>query len=919
MSLLTNVFYNNITPGIDEKNSKVKKLFDKIHTSKILSLDSVSRIKNDFFFKERFQDIISVLPKNKSNINLLRKHHYKETKQKEFRQQPYNCIIDESYIDYIKKTRNTILEEIELKGTLYHYFTQENYIVFYDVESSQTKYFFQIDGYKIHDVVLTDDYFMYLLISMRDKQYLVKTHIGQNFASLNEEHEYIEFKECVFSIPVANYIKYNTIEHIEFNEVFLRNEQKISKLTLGKKYYFTDYKNIYFNYQDELEAYKNNFVQELQDNYSNVYNRINFLGLNDFQILNRKVSTHELNVFQSLFKHKFDNTLNGGINYFLIRNAFSDVRDENGFLFKIKPDYHLDIQDEYVSIVGNFVNEYQKGNYSIMIQDGYVSLLKVDSKTLNSTFIEKTKLIDGHCYFFNLFIQTKKRELPNFPIFYSFSANDPYPFKQEFIQLKLESIPNNHYSLHSFLQSKIIHKHQETSFQNNNIIFKNEFQWYRKKYLFGHNQQKIKANEPFHLQGIQNYITNVPYDIKNNFLIPRDNGIIYYATTDSFKIPLVTENGYISDFWKKYQGTQLFFCCTDTVNITEKSKAQYSCYVPSIEKYLKINDSSYSNVFVKTDDELEVALPFHENLLITDKYLEEPLFYKVFIEASSQDEIEIYNSDDNKINNILYQPYKNGFVCYFNKEQKKKYYYHTNHEKFIYFEPLKALNNIQNIYNFEKNGFASLKNVYVKAISVMSKKNLSIFRGVLYFYNYQDNIVKRMAINENNLNKMFDLNLQVDKILLETEEEIDKDNFYILESDNTSYVFNNTINYFKADRNSICYFSDEIPEISLHKILSQPIKVNTRYIVQNGKIVENQNGYFYISDIIDNGVAILPIKENIHEISKNVFANISISPEKDKYYIDNFKTSGNYYINIKTTNKTITTNNQNFEISREGE
>ncbi|EHO19543.1 hypothetical protein HMPREF9466_01474 [Fusobacterium necrophorum subsp. funduliforme 1_1_36S] len=110
--------------------------------------------------------------------------------------------------------------------------------MFYNVSSQKTKYFLNVDNYIIHDVKISDDYFMYLLISFRQKQYLIKTHLSQDFVNMNKERELFNLKECVFSIPLANYEKYTNIEYIEFNEIFLRKENIITKISLGKNIFF---------------------------------------------------------------------------------------------------------------------------------------------------------------------------------------------------------------------------------------------------------------------------------------------------------------------------------------------------------------------------------------------------------------------------------------------------------------------------------------------------------------------------------------------------------------------------------------------------------------------------------------------------------------------------------------------------------
>ncbi|CAL7882808.1 DUF4097 domain-containing protein [Fusobacterium necrophorum subsp. funduliforme] len=920
MSILSNSFYDNITPGIDFENSGVKKIMSCIGKSKAFTCENLEQIKNDFYFKERKHDILTKMLKTKASIQLLQRHHYKEVKQKQFHNAPYNTVFSSEEVSYIHKRKEPFLETILLGNIEYSFFLQDNYIVFYNVSSQKTKYFLNVDNYIIHDVKISDDYFMYLLISFRQKQYLIKTHLSQDFVNMNKERELFNLKECVFSIPLANYEKYTNIEYIEFNEIFLRKENIITKISLGKKYFFSDYKYVYFNHQGDLEKYRKDFLEEVQDNYSNIYNKLNFLGLNDFKIKNRKLSSLEMNSFLKIFKHKFDNTLNGGINYFILRNHFQPFNDKDKIVFKESPDYHVDLQDEYVSIVGNFVkDDFESGIFSIVIEKDKVKLHKIN-KDLSVTFLEEMKIVTNAFYFYNLFIQIKKRELPKFPLIYPISSLDSYSFRQKNISLKIDKVQNQT-SIISDLLEQYPKTQYEAFFKNNTICFENTYMWEKQSFLIGNNVVELKANTPFSLKNIKRFITNVPYIIKDDVLFPRMNGKILYTNTDSYRFPLVNKLGYIENLWKENQGKTVYFKCTDRVELVSKEQAQYKCYIPEIEDYICRNSNPFSNIQVESNDELETAVPFSKDLLITDKYSQKPLFYKIFIENAKEEDVTIYDSDDKTINDFVTRPYKNGVIFFFNIEGNKKYYYNTKNEKYIYFQPIKSFENIELTYLFEATGFVELENIHINSISLMCKKeNVKNFTGTLFFYNYKDSTVKRIEITSSMLNNTFDIDINVDRIYLEMDTELfSYKDFYILESSNTSILLNENLTFFKETRDDICYIASEIQPIDIKQLLSKNIKINTLYSVENNIVIEDMNGFLSINGITDDGILILPVNESVDTIRKAVFSNISISDTKDQFYIDNFKTPGTYYFNTKLLDASIVSSNSSFDIFKDGE
>ena len=69
------------------------------------------------------------------------------------------------------------------------------------------------------------------------------------------------------------------------------------------------------------------------------------------------------------------------------------------------------------------------------------------------------------------------------------------------------------------------------------------------------------------------------------------------------------------------------------------------------------------------NDNLEYELDYTPELLATTKFLEKPLFWKIYIDS---DNFSIFDEDGLFVSDTFSEPYNSGKIVYFNKKQNKK-------------------------------------------------------------------------------------------------------------------------------------------------------------------------------------------------------------------------------------------------------
>lgn len=930
-SLLVESFCNNVktkTEGILADHSNIKELIQILIDKRIDNLNSMYALRANYNFKETGTDLLTKMYNSKASRDLLESYGYMKTTMDKYNYENFNNIKSTVEEDHIKKENNSFIETIKLyskdieKEYMYHF--KENYVIFTPtISNSPTEYYFDFKDYSVIDFKVDKHYFVFMILKKNDVQYFVVSHLGKDFIRYNEDESKLDINACFNYVAVDNKIK--SLEHYLDNDFwFLTEDMKVLKITMNKKYYFEDGEFIYFNHLGDLEKYNQHFLEEKQNNFLNMYNTLNFLGLNDFKLNGRKISTRENNLFLDLFKNKYDNTLNGGLNYFnSLPNSIINGKEVKSSYSK---DYHISISDEYYSINGNFkYKNFEKGLYKIEVTETQASLFK--NRKGRYVMVEQIKLPTYEEFVFcNLYFKFKKFEFPNKPYIFDISAKDSYVFKQSIdTRNKFRELPNNENIIENILNNSNndIKIKKLPHFDGRSIVFNNYFDWNKKRFLFGNLVINV-SNSSIVEVADNRFYCNTQYDLKEGKLLARGKGEVVYTLSEQFKFELVNSKGYITKFWIDNQNKKIFFKCKDNkIEISDnEEESDFYCYIPEIKDYVYYDSNSFGNINIDINDSLEVNKVYKEDLMITDKFFDIPLFYKVFIPTDDLESIKIFDHTEKEIVKYITKKFKNGYIYYFHAEKNKKYYYNDLNTKYNYFTPIDSYKNIDFDYYFDDTCYITLDNpTTFNTITLKSSKSISEdFDIELFIYNEYDETTNKITFNTKDLNTKFELELKVNKFYLKINSKYYKpSDFYITEDSNKSLLINNTLVFFKETRDSIVYVSKKNPNIDLKTLDYSSLQVNTYYdLSHDGKLIKNnERGILAIFPMNENEIAILPCN-NLHDyIESSVFKVTSLGIDNDYFYTRNFKDPGNNYSYNSISPKNIADyHSNNFTMSK---
>lgn len=922
VSLLMESFGNNIkTKGALADNSKIKHVLQILSDEKIDNLNKLHSLKCNLNFSEITSDLLTKLKYTKGSLYTLKKRGYQETTIDKYNFENMNNILSYKYIEIIKKDDESFISSLTLNGKdsikEYIFFCQEDYILFFPtISNSAVEYYYKLNGYEILDFKIDKSLFVYILLKKDKEIFFAISHLGKGFSKYNVDDSTLNIKECYNFINLSSLSsEVKSLEYIKNNNFyFIDKNNQILEVQFCKKYFFVDNEFVYFNNQGDCDDFSERFLDVVQNNFLNMYNYLNFLGLNDFKINGRKLSTKENNTFLEVFKNKFDNTLNGGLNYFNAKKIDSvNISPELRASYNADKDYHININDEYYSIKGNFVyNKFSKGDFKVEITKETASLFQFKDNV--PTLVYRVYIPNyKEFYFCNLKFTFKKFEFPLEPYSFDISSNSPYLFKQSIVKdYKMLSVPNNIKSINEMIElSNDNEVDTNTEFDGKQIIFYNYFNWKNKKYKYGHLSKSLAISEVIDIEKFKSFVCLNDYVIKNNKLFSREFGSLYYTNTDSFKYELINSKGYITPFWVENQDKIIYFKNNNNsvTLINNKYESDFYTYIPSIKNYVRYNNKMYSNVSVSINDNLDVELKNNNNVLITNKFYDEPLFYKVYIENSDLDNIHIYDNDNIEISKYLFEEFNGGYIFYFNIEKDKKYYYNTSDSKYNYFEPIESYKNIDFIYRFNEAGYISLNdvkhfNTFTLKSNQVIEKNITFS---LFLYNTLTGETNKFSLTRDELNSKFEIDLNVNKIYIELDnKEYKKDMFYIVDDSNNSLITDESIIFFKNDRKDVVYIADKNLDIDISKIDLTKLKVNTYYKINDyNNIIETSEGTFIIDSLNKDEIAIVPNINDKDYLSVKVFITESLGDGDDSFYRSNFKMPGGIYINHDINSKKI--------------
>lgn len=919
VSLLAESYGNNILleGNLNNTNSNIKKIIQSFLNRYQITLFSLYNLNKNLHIESKLGDIFYSFYNSKEYIEVLENRGYKKTNN--FFIEKYNYIYSNKEVGYFKRNGHPFKDNIDLtnnNGIInnYSYFVKDNYIIFYSNYNYNTDFYYHLsNSFELLDFKIDSEKFVYILYKRENKTFLSSSHLSSNFIDLNKENSKINIDQLNFNIEVPDdCIEISYIDNFVF--YLMNKEYKFYQMEFEKLYYFEYDGKILFNYVDALENYKDQFISVEQIEELQIYNNINIYGLNDFLIDgNLKISTNFLKLFKELLINKFDNTLNGGLNYFNYR--------EYGELYNfsnkntVSKDYSLNYNNENIHINGNFYYS-KKGNFKIVIRKSSIALYKEDK---NGKYIFEKEIkysSQRELYFCNLYFFIKKNILDSDYIEeISISNFDSYPFFSGISSYEFDKIPNNSKVIDLIIEQSTFSdddiKNNNCYFDGNSIVFNNIYDYKNNKFIYLNKKITVKPNDNISLNEISLFNFNNIYEIKDNKIYFRNKGIFNYSSVNQIKFDLINSKGYITDFWIKNQGKTLYFKNTSNGVIMTNNlvNSDYYMNIPLIEDYINYSDTNFLDVYIEDTDDLSIEKEYSENLLITDKFFVEPLFYKFFIATTSLDTFKLYDDSYNEIY-YLSEAFKNGYIIYFNAKNKK-YFYNLGESKYNYIQPIKSYENIETNYYFDENNTIHFSQVEI--INSFKLKSSSYVNGNIniYLYNTVKGLTYRIQLTSNELNTKFDLNLEVDKIKIESSS--NNNEFVFIEESGDSLIVNNKINFFKKNRSDVVYIANLSGEINFKNIDFSKIKINKKYNINGSSFVESFNGKFYINKPFKNSIAVYT-NNNFSSYNSKVFMNKMLT--NDSFYNNNFKTPGNFYKSYyKKEDISIKSYNKNFNIN----
>lgn len=303
--------------------------------------------------------------------------------------------------------------------------------------------------------------------------------------------------------------------------------------------------------------------------------------------------------------------------------------------------------------------------------------------------------------------------------------------------------------------------------------------------------------------------------------------------------------------------------------------------LPTLRSKLKDNLNYYYDLKCYIEDVKNINFPKENNILITDKFKQTPLFYK-FIINKKIDDIYIYDENNKKIDNYIIEQISDSInIVYFQPIRCKLYFYKINGEDTIYNIEYKD-NKLPFSMKITKNYYNENKPIFLSDIILKSEKKELEFEIV-----FEDHEVKNIILNSTSgecvylENERVKINKKVIGIKCLSENNFELINMIgNIKNNRTDLIF------LKSNTTDFVYYAKEFQTVDLNSIPDDEIakmKIGKKYIFENSKISEVNNGPLELEDI---------------KLSEIVFTDI-----------DEYKTEGG----VAVTDSYSTLNNDNLD------
>lgn len=303
--------------------------------------------------------------------------------------------------------------------------------------------------------------------------------------------------------------------------------------------------------------------------------------------------------------------------------------------------------------------------------------------------------------------------------------------------------------------------------------------------------------------------------------------------------------------------------------------------LPTLRSKFKDNFNYYYDLKCYIEDVKNINIPKENNILITDKFKQTPLFYK-FIINKKIDDIYIYDENNKEIDNYIIEQISDSInIVYFQPVRNILYFYKINGEDTIYNIDYKD-NKLPFSMKINKNYYNENKPIFLSDIILKSEEKELEFEIV-----FEDHEVKNIILTSTSgecvylENERVKINKKVIGIKCLSENNFELINMIgNVKNNRTDLIF------LKSNTTDFVYYAKEFKTVDLNSIPDDEIakmKIGKKYIFENSKISEVNNGPLELEDI---------------KLSEIVFTDI-----------DEYKTEGG----VAVTDSYSTLNNDNLD------
>lgn len=869
-----------------ELNSNIKRMIQVAINDQVLNLHKVFNVKENRYFREEDTDLLHTLPSTQNSVDVLEANGYLQTTMDDYSYNSFNecCSVKKRPYAMVKKPDFIDNLMINFKGVEeeFSYFNEDNFIVFFDLNTTGDKYFYNLDEvYILKDFKVDKNFFVHILYELDGENYYVKSSLYLPFLTINEKNDHFDERFFLEKIKIPE-----SVEQIYYRKNstiwFYNKDFDIVTVRPCKRYYFELNGLIYFNHGPIYDVIKDNVIESfIQLNNLNMYSYLSLLGLNDFNTKNDLKITSIDGTFLNLFKNRFNNTINGGINYFNTKNIRTDL------------DYQVNIHDEYFAINGNFIScSDLKGKYRFSIFDNKCNLYFVGENS--EEYIKTIPVNTRKFYMCNLEFNYLRFDDLKKPYVFYVSNTDSYPFTirndSELIIDKVYNNPSISRKLLGDVKMEGFENHKmEATFDGRSIIVSNTYDYNSKSYIFDTHVVNVSRNEKIDMRDFKDFKTTSPYTEKNKQLFLREDGVVTFTTMNSFTLPLINSKDYITDFWIENQGKEIYLKIHDNkvILIENKNEADLYFQIPLIDD-LVMNETQYTLIAIEDNSDYESEWDANKNSLITDRFMNAPLFSVWFIENT--DFVEIYTVDKKLVTNMITEPYNGGLIVYFDSLDETLYY-NTRESSYNYFNPLRSYENITSSYSFDDNleiDFGSSR--LIDNFTLSCDKNISALETInLLMYNNESGETFKLSLGAAEIGKPFALGISIDSIMIEKTSAIEGASFTFKITKVNSITQNGKITYMKGHIDNPVYQAIIKPR-DMKFPSYKNIKVDTKYeYMTDGIMKESYRGDLVIRRPFENEIMVTK-KNNFKYYYRN--DSFCLTTEKDNFFFSNFKTPG---------------------------